>query len=100
MNYKIIGIEQRDIEFIKKNDMTPEGRKKNVLFFPVKEFDSNGLFLSKLSKLIDKEFDSSLILEDDLIKGTHRLLEVDNRLVLPVGVPLRILITSSDVLHS
>jgi cytochrome c oxidase subunit 2 len=28
------------------------------------------------------------------------LLEVDNRLFLPVGVPIRLLITSSDVLHS
>jgi heme/copper-type cytochrome/quinol oxidase subunit 2 len=46
------------------------------------------------------EFDSNLVAEDDLVKGTHRLLEVDNRLFLPVGVPIRILITSSDVLHS
>jgi hypothetical protein len=30
----------------------------------------------------------------------RRLLQVDNRLVLPVGVPVRLLITSSDVLHS
>jgi heme/copper-type cytochrome/quinol oxidase subunit 2 len=30
----------------------------------------------------------------------QRLLQVDNRLVLPVGVPIRILITASDVLHS
>lgn len=29
-----------------------------------------------------------------------RLLDVDNRLVLPVGVPVRLVITSSDVLHS
>jgi heme/copper-type cytochrome/quinol oxidase subunit 2 len=46
------------------------------------------------------EFDSNLVSEDDLVKGTHRLLEVDNRLFLPVGVPVRLLITSSDVLHS
>jgi cytochrome c oxidase subunit 2 len=41
-----------------------------------------------------------MISDEDLIKGTHRLLEVDNRLVLPIGVPVRLLITSSDVLHS
>jgi heme/copper-type cytochrome/quinol oxidase subunit 2 len=44
-----------------------------------------------------------MILEDDLIKlsiGAMRLLEVDQRLVLPMGVPIRVLITSTDVLHS
>jgi len=46
------------------------------------------------------KFDSIMISEDDLIKGTHRLLEVDNRLVLPVGIPIRFLVTSTDVLHS
>jgi len=38
--------------------------------------------------------------EDDLIQGTHRLLEVDNRLVLPLGVPIRFVVTSVDVIHS
>ena len=46
------------------------------------------------------EMDSALILEDDLPEGSRRLLEVSNRLYLPVNVPLRILVTSSDVLHS
>lgn len=44
--------------------------------------------------------DSTLILEDDLPQGGKRLLEVSNRLYLPVNIPLRILVTSSDVLHS
>lgn len=51
----------------------------------------------------DVSFDSYMILEDDLIKlsiGAMRLLEVDQRLVLPMGVPIRVLITSTDVLHS
>jgi cytochrome c oxidase subunit 2 len=46
------------------------------------------------------KFDSVMISEEDLAKGTHRLLEVDNRLVVPVGMPIRFLITSTDVLHS
>lgn len=33
-------------------------------------------------------------------KGEHYLLEVDNPLVLPVGEKVRILMTSSDVLHN
>jgi len=45
-------------------------------------------------------FDSVMTVEGDLIKGTHRLLEVDNRLVLPIGVPIRFVVTSLDVIHS
>jgi len=48
----------------------------------------------------DFSFDSSLINENELEAGAHRLLEVDNRLVVPVGVPIRFIITSTDVLHS
>lgn len=33
-------------------------------------------------------------------KGEHYLLEVDNHLVLPVGKKVRILLTSSDVIHN
>jgi cytochrome c oxidase subunit 2 len=35
----------------------------------------------------------------DLNFGTFRLLEVDNRLVLPIDTHIRLLITSADVLH-
>ena len=33
-------------------------------------------------------------------KGEPRLLGVDNRMVVPVGVPIRVLTTSMDVIHS
>lgn len=46
------------------------------------------------------EFDSNLVPESDLSIGAKRLLEVDYRLRLPVNIPLRFLITSTDVLHS
>jgi len=45
------------------------------------------------------DFDSYMVPESDLEKGGLRLLEVDNRVVLPVNMHIRILITSSDVLH-
>ena len=45
-------------------------------------------------------FDSYMILEEDLALGSIRLLEVDNRLLLPIETSIRILITSTDVLHS
>lgn len=45
-------------------------------------------------------FDSYMIPEDDLNLGDLRLLEVDNRVVLPVNTHIRLIITSADVLHS
>jgi len=39
-------------------------------------------------------------LEEDLTLGAIRLLEVDNRLVLPIETSIQVLITSTDVLHS
>ena len=51
-------------------------------------------------ELGDKIFDSYIVQDNDLEIGDQRLLEVDNRLVVPVGINLRILIRSRDVLHS
>lgn len=45
-------------------------------------------------------FDSYMIPEDDLELGQLRLLEVDNRVVVPAKTHLRIIVTSADVLHS
>jgi cytochrome c oxidase subunit 2 len=41
-----------------------------------------------------------MVPEDDLVLGELRLLEVDNRVVLPSRTHIRILVTASDVLHS
>nr|YP_010536389.1 cytochrome c oxidase subunit 2 [Rhododendron x pulchrum]UYC28785.1 cytochrome c oxidase subunit 2 [Rhododendron x pulchrum] len=45
-------------------------------------------------------FDSYTIPEDDPELGQSRLLEVDNRVVVPAKTHLRIIVTSADVLHS
>lgn len=45
-------------------------------------------------------FDSYMIPEDDLEEGQLRLLEVDNRVVLPVQTHIRLLITGRDVIHN
>nr|UKS08118.1 cytochrome c oxidase subunit 2 [Medicago polymorpha] len=45
-------------------------------------------------------FDSYTIPEDDLELGQSRLLEVDNRVVVPAKTHLRIIVTSADVPHS
>lgn len=45
-------------------------------------------------------FDSYMVPEDELELGQLRLLEVDNRVVVPANTHLRVIITSADVLHS
>ena len=45
-------------------------------------------------------YDSYIIATEDLVRGIPRLLEVDERAVLPVKTPIRILVTAADVLHS
>jgi len=45
-------------------------------------------------------YDSYMILEEDLNIGEFRLLEVDHRVVLPTHTHIRVLVTSTDVLHS
>ena len=46
------------------------------------------------------EFDSYLIPESDLEIGSLRMLEVDNRVILPELTHVRFLVTSADVIHS
>ena len=46
------------------------------------------------------EFDSYIIPTEDLEDGQFRLLEVDHRVVLPMGVEIRFLVTSADVIHA
>ena len=41
-----------------------------------------------------------MIPEDELELGQLRLLEVDNRVVIPVNTHVRMIMTSADVLHS
>lgn len=48
----------------------------------------------------DLNFDSYMIPTQELKPGELRLLEVDNRVVLPIEITIRMLISSEDVLHS
>nr|YP_004940447.1 cytochrome c oxidase subunit II [Clava multicornis]AER54456.1 cytochrome c oxidase subunit 2 [Clava multicornis] len=45
------------------------------------------------------EFDSYMIPTSDLEVGDMRLLEADNRLVIPVNTEIRVVITGADVIH-
>ncbi len=55
-------------------------------------------FLNSDEELI--EFDSYLVPESDLEEGALRMLEVDNRVILPESTSVRLIITSGDVIHS
>jgi len=46
------------------------------------------------------EFDSNMVPDDEIKGDQRRLLEVDNRVVLPVNTEIRILMTSDDVIHN
>ena len=46
------------------------------------------------------EFDSYMIPESDLELGQFRLLDVDNRVVIPVDTHIRLIVTGADVIHS
>ena len=46
------------------------------------------------------EFDSYLVPESDLEKGRLRMLEVDNRVIVPELTHVRFIVTAADVIHS
>nr|YP_004222765.1 cytochrome c oxidase subunit II [Bittacus pilicornis]ADW83137.1 cytochrome c oxidase subunit II [Bittacus pilicornis] len=52
------------------------------------------------SDFINLEFDSYMIPTNELETNGFRLLDVDNRIVLPMNTQIRILVTAADVLHS
>lgn len=45
-------------------------------------------------------FDARMIEDKDLKPGQHRLLEVDQRIIVPVDTDIRVLVTGADVIHS
>nr|URH16699.1 cytochrome c oxidase subunit II [Subulitermes sp. 1-1 SH-2021a] len=46
------------------------------------------------------EFDSYMVQLEDQPINTFRLLDTDNRVVLPMNSPIRLIVTAADVLHS
>jgi cytochrome c oxidase subunit II len=46
------------------------------------------------------EFDSYIVPESDLEEGGLRMLEVDNKVILPELTHVRVIITAADVIHS
>nr|WKU83919.1 cytochrome c oxidase subunit II [Doros destillatorius] len=52
------------------------------------------------SDFFNIEFDSYMIPTNELNMNSFRLLDVDNRIVLPINSKIRILVTAADVIHS
>lgn len=46
------------------------------------------------------EFDSYIISSNELSNRNFRLLDVDNRIILPINNQIRIIVTATDVIHS
>nr|WGO57797.1 cytochrome c oxidase subunit II [Sigmella schenklingi biguttata] len=52
------------------------------------------------SDFLKTEFDSYMIPQNEMTINNFRLLDVDNRVTLPMNMFIRIIITAADVLHS
>nr|YP_010254293.1 cytochrome c oxidase subunit II [Micromus paganus]QTZ19023.1 cytochrome c oxidase subunit II [Micromus paganus] len=80
------------------------------LLYLLDEIDSPSITLKSIghqwywsyeySDFMNIEFDSYMIPTNDLNFNGFRLLDVDNRTILPMNTQIRILVTAADVLHS
>nr|BDL61416.1 cytochrome c oxidase subunit II [Ilyoplax integra] len=52
------------------------------------------------SDFLQMEFDSYMVPSSELPESGFRLLDVDNRTVLPMNMQIRIIISAADVIHS
>nr|BBJ21227.1 cytochrome c oxidase subunit II [Orgyia thyellina] len=52
------------------------------------------------SDFFNIEFDSYMIQPNDMNPNNFRLLDVDNRIILPMNNQIRIMVTATDVIHS
>nr|YP_009754948.1 cytochrome c oxidase subunit II [Scotonycteris bergmansi]YP_009754974.1 cytochrome c oxidase subunit II [Scotonycteris zenkeri]QIP53217.1 cytochrome c oxidase subunit II [Scotonycteris bergmansi]QIP53256.1 cytochrome c oxidase subunit II [Scotonycteris zenkeri] len=72
----------------------------NNPYLTVKTLGHQWYWSYEYSDYEDLTFDSYMIPTQELKPGELRLLEVDNRVVLPMELTIRMLISSEDVLHS
>nr|AOT85098.1 cytochrome c oxidase subunit II [Bison priscus] len=72
----------------------------NNPFLTVKAMGHQWYWSYEYTDYEDLSFDSYMIPTSELKPGELRLLEVDNRVVLPMEMTIRMLVSSEDVLHS
>lgn len=80
------------------------------LLYLLDEYDNPSITIKSLghqwywsyeySDFLDLEFDSYILPTNDLDINQFRLIEVDNRIVVPINSYIRILVSSTDVIHS
>nr|YP_010414430.1 cytochrome c oxidase subunit II [Branchipolynoe onnuriensis]URS74517.1 cytochrome c oxidase subunit 2 [Branchipolynoe onnuriensis] len=68
--------------------------------FTMKTIGHQWYWSYEYSDFFNIEFDSYMTPTEDLKEGEFRLLEVDNRAVLPMQTEIRVLVTAADVIHS
>jgi cytochrome c oxidase subunit 2 len=77
--------------------ITDEVRQPSIT---VKTIGHQWYWRYEYTDFINVEIDSYMLPTSDLLPGDYRLLEVDNRIVVPIQLEIRILITAADVIHS
>lgn len=77
--------------------LTDESRNPRLT---IKSIGHQWYWRYEYTDFIDIEIDSYITPTSDLMPGEFRLLEVDNRVVLPINIEIRILVTGADVIHA
>nr|YP_009528954.1 cytochrome c oxidase subunit II [Apis andreniformis]AAU01005.1 cytochrome oxidase subunit II [Apis andreniformis]AFG70331.1 cytochrome oxidase subunit 2 [Apis andreniformis]AGI56717.1 cytochrome c oxidase subunit II [Apis andreniformis]BBC54796.1 cytochrome oxidase subunit 2 [Apis andreniformis] len=67
-------------------------------FFSIKSIGHQWYWSYEYPEFNNIEFDSYMLNYSDL--NQFRLLETDNRMIIPMKIPLRLITTSTDVIHS
>nr|YP_002456387.1 cytochrome c oxidase subunit II [Atractomorpha sinensis]ABX11507.1 cytochrome oxidase subunit II [Atractomorpha sinensis] len=72
----------------------------NEALITIKTIGRQWYWSYEYSDFMDIEFDTYMLNEEDLKMNSFRLLDVDNRTVIPMNTEIRMLMTASDVIHS
>nr|YP_010538748.1 cytochrome c oxidase subunit II [Pristolycus diversecostatus]UYE92359.1 cytochrome c oxidase subunit 2 [Pristolycus diversecostatus] len=72
----------------------------NLPLVSIKSLGHQWYWSYEFSDFKKSEFDSYMIPSNEQNKFSFRLLEVDNRLALPVYTQIRMMVSSTDVIHS
>nr|UYI30640.1 cytochrome c oxidase subunit 2 [Aquatica lateralis] len=72
----------------------------NMPLVSVKSMGHQWYWSYELSDFKKAEFDSYMVPSDEQQNYSFRLLEVDNRLTLPINTQIRMMVSSTDVIHS
>lgn len=77
--------------------LTDEVRNPNIT---IKAIGHQWYWSYEYSDFKDTIIDSYILHEPDLSQGQYRLLEVDNRVILPILTDIRVIVTAADVIHA